>query len=149
MAELHRGSEYAVGVADRSYQWYKSAAIRSRRLHRSSELSVIVISALVPLSAVVLGNNVVVPALLGSVVVIITGFRSIFHWHENYLRFSRAREAVETERRKYSVGAPPYADPNESDAALVKAITNIEQEEMGKWLQVAQAPSSKSDSTDQ
>jgi len=143
VADCQPDSEYAVKVADEAYHWYKSAAIRARRLYRATEISTIVVSALVPMSAVTLQDNVVVPAILGSIVVIITGLRSIFHWHENYLRFSHAREAVEAERRKYRVGAPPYADHGTRDATLVEEVTRIEQDEMGRWLQLASAPSSK------
>jgi hypothetical protein len=40
-------SEYAVSVAE-SYNWYRAAAIIARRMYRGSEVSVMVISALVP-----------------------------------------------------------------------------------------------------
>lgn len=132
---------YALSLADGSFSWYRTAAIRARRLYRAAEISAIVISGLVPLSAVVLPGNTVVPAILGSAVVMITGLRSVFHWHENYLRFSRAREAVEAERRKYRTGAAPYTSSSDRDAVLAQAITQIEQEEMGQWLKIAVHPS--------
>jgi len=146
VTEPKSGSEYAVSVADASYQWYRAASIRARRLYRGSELAVIVISALIPLSAVVIVNNVAILALLGSIVVVITGLRSVFHWHENYLRFSRAREAVEAERRKYRIGVEPYSTVAERDMNLVQAVTRIEQEEMGNWLQLAESPVTKTGS---
>jgi hypothetical protein len=101
---------------------------------------VIVVSALVPLSAVALPGNTLVPAALGSAVVMITGLRSVFHWHENYLRFSHAREAVEAERRRFRTGATPYDDHQTRETVLAEAITRIEQEEMGHWLKVAAQP---------
>jgi Protein of unknown function (DUF4231) len=103
-------TSYAMHIADASFAWYRTAAIRARRLYRSAEISVIVVSALVPLSAVVLPGNTIVAAALGSAVVVITGLRSVFHWHENYLRFSHAREAVEAERRRFRTGVKPYDD---------------------------------------
>lgn len=131
---------YAMRIADGSFAWYRTAAIRARRLYRSAEISVIVVSALVPLSAVVLPGNTIVTAALGSAVVVITGLRSVFHWHENYLRFSRAREAVEAERRRFRTGVKPYDDHRTREAALTEAITRIEQEETGHWLKVAAQP---------
>ena len=102
----------------------------------------IVVSALVPLSAVVFPGNTIVPATLGSVVVVITGLRSVFHWHENYLRFSRAREAVEAERRRFRTGAEPYDDHRTREAVLAEAVTRIEQEETGQWVTMA-APTTR------
>jgi hypothetical protein len=88
----------------------------------------------------VLPGNTLVPAALGSAVVMITGLRSVFHWHENYLRFSHAREAVEAERRRLRTGATPYDDHQTRETVLAEAITRIEQEEMGHWLKVAAQP---------
>lgn len=131
---------YAMRIADGSFAWYRTAAIRSRRLYRSAEISIIIVSALVPLSAAVLPGNTIIPATLGSAVVVIAGLRSVFHWHENYLRFSHAREAIEAERRRFRTGALPYNDDQTREAVLAEAITRIEQEEMGKWLKVAAQP---------
>lgn len=141
MTDKTEPPSYATQIADGSFVWYRTAAIRARRLYRLAEIAVIVVSALVPLSAVTLPGNTIVPAVLGSAVVVITGLRSVFHWHENYLRFSRAREAVEAERRRFRTGARPYDDRGSREAALVEAITRIEQEEMGQWLKVAAQPS--------
>jgi hypothetical protein len=75
--------------------------------------------------------------VLGSLIVVITGLRSIFNWQENYLRFSGAREAVEGERRLYHTRAKPYDDPASRDQALAAMVSKIEQEEMTGWIKVA------------
>ena len=79
------------------------------------------------------------PAILGAVVVILSGLRSVFHWQDNYLRFSGAREAVEAERRLYETGAVPYADETSKDQILAAAVSRIEREEMAGWVKVAAA----------
>lgn len=79
------------------------------------------------------------PAILGGVVVVLTGLRSVFHWQDNYLRFSGAREAVEAERRLYNTGAQPYVDPVTRDQILAAAVSRIEQDEMAGWVKVASA----------
>jgi hypothetical protein len=61
----------------------------------------------------------------------------VFHWQDNYLRFSQAREAVEAERRLYNTGAKPYEDQATRDQILVEAVSRIEQTEMGNWLKIA------------
>ncbi|WP_157552784.1 hypothetical protein [Micromonospora sp. NRRL B-16802] len=44
---------------------------------------------------------------------------------------------MEGQRRLFPVLAAPYDDPATRDEELVKAITRIEQAEMGQWTQVA------------
>jgi hypothetical protein len=63
--------------------------------------------------------------------------RAVFHWQDNYLRFSGAREAVEAQRRLYYTGAEPYDNVATRDQVLAASISRIEQEEMGGWIKVA------------
>ena len=131
--------DYAMDIADESFNWYKGHAIRSRALYRVSETSLLAISASIPVTAAVMPNDATIPAILGASVAIIAGLRSVFHWQDNYLRFSEAREAVEAERRLYRTGAKPYEDPSTRDQILVSTITRIEHDEMSGWLKVATA----------
>lgn len=128
---------YALELASSSYEWYRRAAIKARRYHRLTEVLQLVCSAAIPVSAVLVDRNTAVPAVLGAVVVVITGLRSSFHWHDDYLRFSQAREAVEAQRRLFRTGAYPY-DSDTREEVLAKAVTEIEQNEMGAWLKIAQ-----------
>jgi hypothetical protein len=130
-------SNYAIGLADSSYEWYKTASIRSRRAHRVSAVMVQVIAASIPVFVVVAPTLPYIPAVLGAMIVVISGLRSIFSWQENYLRFSGAREAVEAERRLYHTQAKPYDDPEARDQALAAMVSKIEQEEMAGWVKVA------------
>ncbi|MGW6731541.1 DUF4231 domain-containing protein [Streptomyces sp. NPDC055013] len=134
------GPGYAMRVANGSYDWYHGAAIRARRNFRLTETLLLLVSASIPVSAVISPGTAEVPAILGGVVVVITGLRSVFHWQDDYLRFSEAREAVEAERRLYYTGAEPYADPGTRDRMLATNVTRIEQREMGTWIQLASPP---------
>ena len=128
---------YAVSIANGSHSWYQAAAIRSRRMYRVSETTVLIVSAAIPAAAAIAPHNAITPAVLGALVVILSGLRAIFHWQDNWLRFSGAREAVEAERRLYNTGAAPYDDPATRDQVLAAAISRIEQAEMGGWLKIA------------
>lgn len=130
-------SAYAIKLADDSYDWYLRAAIKARRYYRLSETLQLVISAAIPVAAVLSPGNATAPAVLGAVLVVLTGLRSVFHWHDDYLRFSSAREAVEAERRRYLTDAEPYRDPHTKDATLITAITRIERQEMDVWIKIA------------
>jgi Protein of unknown function (DUF4231) len=129
--------DYAIKLADDSYRWYERASIRSRKAYKLSETITLLIAATVPASAVITPDNATVPAILGTTVVVLTGLRSVFHWQDNYLRFSQAREAVNAERRLYHIRAEPYDNSSTRDQNLVRNISRIEQEEMGTWITIA------------
>jgi hypothetical protein len=128
---------WVVGLADDSYEWYKQRAIRARKAYRTSEALLLITSASIPIASVLLPSNTTAPAILGALIVVVSGLRSIFHWHENYLRFSRAREAIEAERRLYRTGMEPYGDAATRDAELAAAVTRIDQGDMSAWIKVA------------
>jgi len=128
---------YAIDVANDSYNWYRRRAILTRRAHRASEVIFLVVSTSIPVSAVLTPSNAVMPAILGAVVVVLAGLRPIFHWHENYLRFTHSREAVEAERRLYRTNTAPYDDQATKDQVLVSAVSGIEQNEMDGWIKIA------------
>jgi hypothetical protein len=69
--------------------------------------------------------------------VVISAVRTVFHWHDNYIRFSAARETVEAERRMFHTSAAPYDDPSTRDQVLVARVSQIEREEMTGWTKVA------------
>ena len=128
---------YAIKLANESYRWYRDHAIACRRGYRIQETVMLIVAAAIPVSAVLTHNDGRIPAVLGALVVILAGLRAIFHWQENYLRFSGAREAVEAQRRLYYTGAEPYDDPATRARELANAITRIEQDEMAGWIKVA------------
>jgi uncharacterized protein DUF4231 len=134
-----KASGYALEVADSSYRWYVTAAKRSRRSYRISEFLLVVLSASIPLAAALAPHHSALTAILGSILVVLAGLRAIFHWQENYLRFSQAREAVEAERRLYHINAAPYDNASTREHELINAITRIEHDEMGHWAQLADA----------
>ncbi|MFB9688522.1 DUF4231 domain-containing protein [Amycolatopsis plumensis] len=126
-----------LALADASYDWYRSHAIRSRRWYKATEVAMIALSASIPVIAAINPASTVVLAVIGAVLVVGSGLRSVFHWQDNYLRYSAAREAIDAERRLYHIGAEPYADPATREEALVRAVTRIEQGEMNSWVKLA------------
>ncbi|WP_396126840.1 DUF4231 domain-containing protein [Amycolatopsis sp. FBCC-B4732] len=127
---------YASRIANESYEWYRNRAILTRRAYRLSEMMLLVISASIPVVAVFFPHSSTISAVLGGVIVITSGSQSLFHWHENYLRFSQAREAVESERRLYNTWTAPYNLEESRSQVLVSAISRIEQQEMQRWITV-------------
>jgi hypothetical protein len=134
---------FALEVADKSWEWYRTAAVRSRKSYRSAEVGALVVSASIPVAAVISPKDALVPAILGAVVVVISGLRALFHWQDNYLRFSAAREAIENERRLFRTRAKPYGDEATRSQTLVEAVSRIESEEMATWLRISRRRSSE------
>lgn len=138
---------YALGLADASYAWYRGAAIRARRYFRLTEILQLVISTSIPVIAVLFPGDARSLAVIGAVLVVLTGLRSVFHWHDDYIRFSQAREAVEAERRLYITQSEPYENPATRDGLLASKITWIERQEMDGWTKIASPqPESKGES---
>jgi hypothetical protein len=124
-------------LAAESYEWFRGAAARAWWAHRISDITILGVSALIPITAVLDPDKVVVPAVLGGVIVIASGLRTIFRWQENFVRFATAREAIKQEQRKFLVGAEPYDDAATRDAALVEAVSRVENDEMNAWKKIA------------
>ena len=128
---------YSMHLANESYDWYRSHAIHSKKTYQIVEVSILTVSAAIPAAAAISPHNALVPAVLGALAVVLSGLRAVFHWQDNYLRFSGAREAVERERRLYYTKVAPYSDPAIREQALAQAVSRIEQEEMSGWIKVA------------
>ena len=126
-----------LALANASYDWYRTAAIRSRRWYKTTEVAMLALSASIPVIAAIDPGSSVLLAVIGAVLVVGSGLRSVFHWQDNYLRYSTAREAIDAERRLYDIGAEPYADASTREEALVRAVTRIEQGEMNSWAKLA------------
>jgi hypothetical protein len=137
MSDGYSSASYALSLADESHEWYRTAAIRSRKAYRLSEAALLIVSAGIPVAAAISPHNAIVPAILGGIVVVLSGLQVVFHWHDNYLRFSTAREAIEFERRLYHTGAKPYEDASTRDQNLVASVSRVEREEMARWTRVA------------
>jgi hypothetical protein len=130
---------YGAQLANASYAWYDDHARQARWLYRTAELALLIVAAAIPASAVVF-DGATIPAVLGSAVVVLTGTRSIFHWQENYVGFSQARQAVEAERRAYRTRSAPYDVDATREQNLAAAVSRIEQEELRGWVKIATEP---------
>jgi Protein of unknown function (DUF4231) len=126
----------ALGEFDNLTAWYAKNASLSRRRHYVLEVALLIVGASVPVAALALPGNGVPAAILGGVVVVFTGLRQVFHWHDNYVRFIEAWQALKHERRKYNVFEPPYDDPTTRDRMLIDVMNSIERQETRGWTRL-------------
>ena len=76
-------------------------------------------------------------AILGAVIVPLTGSRQIFRWRDNWLRFTAACSALASERVLYVTKADEYAG-DERDAILKRRVQEIQTAETSGWIQTAE-----------
>ncbi len=111
--------------------WYRRQAVKARLGHRVTELGFIVFGAAVPLVAA-LGLSSTVAAMFGAGVVVLTGVRGLYQWHENWLAFIDAQLALETELALFAVSASPYDGPDRA-AVLIRAAEAVKTAETRQW----------------
>jgi hypothetical protein len=131
---IHRAGAWreVQDLGKRSDWWYVDAAKRARRLYYTVETALLVTAAIIPAVASFTPDHRLL-AGLGVTVVIVTGLRQIFRWHENWMRFTEASVQLITERELYKAHAANYA-PDDRDVRLVRRVRQIEEEETRGWM---------------
>jgi hypothetical protein len=127
----------ALDELDRSYEWYRRHAKQSRIVYQVGELALLTTGALIPVTTT-LTDDQTWPALLGALVVVLTGVRRIFGSHENWQRFIDASLALASERALYVHGFTPYADAGSRDERLLRRVREIETQETAGWRTLRQ-----------
>jgi hypothetical protein len=116
------GQELPPAVRAKS-QTFARQARRSRNGYFLLEGLSLVSAAAVPASAA-LGASLAVPAVLGAVVVVLTGLRQLFGFHEEWISSSQARNAIEREIALFVAGHEAYQQ-GDAAAGLVLAVEDI------------------------
>jgi hypothetical protein len=137
MSELPQATTSALDELDRSYEWYRRHAKQSRIVYQVGELALLTTGALIPVSTT-LTDDQTMPALLGALVVVLTGIRRIFSSHENWQRFIDASLALASERALYVHGFAPYADVGTRDERLLRRVREVETQETAGWRTLRQ-----------
>ncbi|WP_448640268.1 DUF4231 domain-containing protein [Geodermatophilus sp. URMC 63] len=132
----------ALAEAQTCWNSYHHAAARSQRGFRVSEVVLLAVCSLIPISGILTPNDARLPAILGAVVVALTGLRSVFHWRDSWLSCEMVCEKIQCEMRLYKAGVHPYGEPNSKDQQLASRLNNIERQEMLHWASLS-GPESK------
>ena len=127
------GPSPAARVCDDLIAWYGTNAARARDRYRILEIALLIAGASISVAALAWPGNGVPAAVLGGIVVVLTGLRQVFHWQENYVRFTWACQTLKQERRRYDVGEPPYNDPALCDRKLMDVVNAVEAQETQGW----------------
>jgi Protein of unknown function (DUF4231) len=123
----------AVRVCEDLIAWYATYAVRARERFRILEIALLVVGASISVAALAWPGTGVPAAVLGGIVVVLTGLRQIFHWQETYVRCMWACQTLKQERRRYDVGEPPYNDPALRDRKLMDVVNTVEAQDTQGW----------------
>jgi len=123
--------------------WYARYAARARDRYRILEIALLIVGASISVAALAWPGNGVPAAVLGGIVVILTGLRQIFDWQENYVRFTWACQALTQARRRYEIGEQPYDDPALRDRKLMEVVNTVEAQETQGWTQLVDSKGSR------
>ncbi|MEO6088240.1 MAG: DUF4231 domain-containing protein [Umezawaea sp.] len=98
-------------------------ARRSRNGYFVLEGFALVSAAAVPAS-VAIGASLAVPAMLGALVVVLSGLRQLFRFHEEWISASQTRYAIEREIALFVAGHQTYQGAH-ATASLILTIEDI------------------------
>jgi len=124
---------YARTEAERVFRWYERNARSSRYRFQISEMFLLAASAAVPVAGIMTPNNARPAAIIGAAVVVLTGFRSVFHFHDNWTRFAATCAVVKAELRLYEASVEPYDIPDTRDEIFLRRINSADTE-IGRWM---------------
>jgi Protein of unknown function (DUF4231)/EXPERA (EXPanded EBP superfamily) len=125
---------YARAEAERVFDWYARNARSSRFRFQFSEIILLAASAAVPVAGILMPNNARPAAIIGAAVVVLIGFRSVFHFYDNWTRLTGTCAAIKAELRLYEASVEPYDNPVTRDEILLRKINSTELAETAKWM---------------
>ncbi|SNY33868.1 DUF4231 domain-containing protein [Paractinoplanes atraurantiacus] len=111
---------------------YLRNAGTARRAYQVSETLLIVFAAAIPAS-VAFTDDARVPAVLGGLVVVLTGLRTLFRWHDNWIRNIETMVQLEAEWARFRHRLDDY-DKADREALFVQAVKGIELSETQGWV---------------
>jgi hypothetical protein len=125
---------YARSEAERVFRWYAHNARASRYRFQISEMILLAASAAVPVAGLLTPGDARPAAIIGAAVVVLTGFRSVFHFYDNWTRFAGTCAVIKAELRFYEASVEPYDVPATRDEILLRKINSAELTETGRWM---------------
>jgi hypothetical protein len=127
---------YARSEAERVFRWYAKNARASRYRFQISEMILLAASATVPVAGILTPDDARPAAIIGAAVVVLTGFRSVFHFYDNWTRFAGSCALINAELRLYEAGVEPYDIPATRDETLLRKINSAELTETARWMKL-------------
>lgn len=129
-------NSYIKNRLDDQINWYDRKSQQAQKRYKRLQLAELVIAAAIPLFS---GYTVGCPAMafiicvLGAVIAIIEGVERLYRYHENWIEYRAACEALKHEKSLYLMHAFPYGADETKEQLFVHNIENLLSSEGSKW----------------
>jgi hypothetical protein len=130
-----RGNPTTMSRLKEQLDWYEKNKNHSRNVYHVLKALQIVAAAMIPVltsTQVTDSVNWIVGAL-GAFVVATEGIQQLGRYHDNWLRFAQAEEALKRENHLYLVGAGEYVNSENPDRLLAERLEDTISHETGAW----------------
>lgn len=113
--------------------WYDAKSAECQRSFKRTKLVQLVLSAAVPVLALV---DVPAPltASVAAVVVVLEGAQQLNQWQANWILYRATAESLKHERFLYLAHAGPYRD-GDPDRVLAERVEGLVSQEHAKWAE--------------
>ncbi len=122
----------AIAELTRALNWYDVHASRTRIAYQALRVLTILMAAAIPVLAVADGSSIITAAL-GSAIVVTEGLQQLFQFHNRWVDYRSAWNALERERRLHQSRVGPYAQRDDPDRLLAERTEAIIESENVNW----------------
>jgi len=126
-------------------EWYDAESKRAMAVYKCLKVLQIVVAASIPVVAGV-GVSPWVTGGLGSTIVVVEGIQQLYRFHEYWLSYRAACEALRHELFLYEAKAGSYRSEDLPDALLAERMNDIFSQEVSRWTSLHTAEKKESSS---
>ncbi len=135
--------EYIRNRLDEQIDWYDRTAAWNQKWYKRLQIASILAAALIPfLSGYMSGESSAVKILIGGlgfVVAAITALLGLYRFHENWIEYRTASEALKGEKFRYLTAVEPY-NGDDPFPLLVTRVEALLSGEHATWGRTAKGP---------
>jgi Protein of unknown function (DUF4231) len=129
---------YLSGRFQQQLSYYSTKSNRAKRWHVGTQLTVIVLTAAVPVTQLVPVDALILrlaAAILGALALVTQGVRGTLQFHENWLAYRGMEQFLEQERSLFLTRAADYAELTDQEAfrRFVEAVEGALKSEHGMF----------------
>lgn len=113
-------------------EWYDREASGNRYAYQGLRLATIILAAAIPVLTTSHAPSLVT-AIVGSAIVVVEGVQQLFGFHDRYVGFRSAWNALDRERRLFDSRAGRYADNPAPEQTLAVRVDEVLEQETSRW----------------
>lgn len=121
--------------------WYDRKAGDAQSAYKRVRIFQIIVTALVPISAVAAPEKAIFPGILGAVVLILEGTLELGAFHRNWIKYRATCEALRHEKFLFVARAGHYEalDQDQAFKELVERVEALISTEHAQWIRQAES----------